>query len=730
MTSNLQRSKTTQLHGGYDGSEPPLAPPLDASPRILKHGDMFALLNAHGDVEPTDLMGAGIYMRDTRRLSRMRLTLAGEALLLLSSHVTLETGALIADLANPDIWRDGDKILPRDTLHVYRTKYLWEGSCHERIAVRSFDLNAIETDLDLSFDVDFADIFEARGYERAQRGDVAVSVEGGDTVTFTYASADGERRVTRLRFWPRPTEIAERRARWRLDLPARGSRTVFVDLQCDPQAEAKVPPRRFFSQMRHACRSIMAQTHRGAQVETSDELVNQVFSRSRADITMLTTETAQGAYPFAGVPWFSTPFGRDGIITAWLMLWADPHIARGVLRYLAAAQASSDDPASDAEPGKILHESRDGELANLGLVPFRRYYGSVDSTPLFVALAGAYWRRTGNADVIHEIWPAVSRALDWIERDGDRDRDGFVEYFRRRPDGLVNQGWKDSSDSTFHADGRLAEGPIALVEVQGYVYDALRSGSVLARIMGEHERADRLASRANELLERIDRAFWQDEMGFYAMALDGEKRPCAVRGSNVGHLLFSGAARPARVGEVVRAMMSPTFFSGYGIRTVATTEARYNPMSYHNGSVWPHDTALAALGMARYGHTDDAARLFGAILDAASTMDLQRLPELFCGFRRRRGVAPTLYPVACSPQAWAAAAPFGMLAASLGLEVDARARTVRLTRPHLPERLERVMVRRIPVGDGTADIYITRAAGSVAIDVPHRSRGVEIDVKM
>ncbi|GAB4354244.1 MAG: amylo-alpha-1,6-glucosidase [Oricola sp.] len=730
MTGISHTPQPTQLHGGYEGREPPLVPPVDASPRILKHGDMFALLNAHGDVEPGDLKGAGIYLRDTRRLSRMRLTLAGEALLLLSSNVTLETGALIADLANPDIFRNGEKVLSRDTLHVYRTKYLWDGTCHERIAVRNFDLNAIETDLDLLFDVDFADIFEARGYERTRRGAVAVTVEGGDAVVFTYASADGEQRETRLRFWPQPTEIAERRVRWRLNLPARGTQTVFIDLECNGNRGTAALPRGFFSQMRRACRTIRAQSRRGAQVETSDELVNQVFSRSRADLTMLTTETAQGAYPFAGVPWFSTPFGRDGIITAWLMLWADPHIARGVLRYLAAAQASADDPQSDAEPGKILHESRGGELANLGLVPFRRYYGSVDSTPLFVALAGAYWKRTGNADVIREIWPAIARALDWIETDGDHDRDGFVEYFRRRPGGLVNQGWKDSNDSTFHADGRLAEGPIALVEVQGYVYDALLAGSELAGIVGEEDRAGRLRAKADELLGRFDRAFWNDELGFYAMALDGEKRPCAVRGSNAGHVLFSGAAMTHRADDVVRTMMSPPFFSGYGIRTVATTEVRYNPMSYHNGSVWPHDTALAAMGMARYGHTDAAARLFGAVLDAASMMDLQRLPELFCGFRRRRGVAPTLYPVACSPQAWAAAAPFGLLAASLGLTVDAKRRTVRLARPQLPDRLDRVALRRIPVGDGTADIYVTRAAGSVAIDVPRRSQGVSVDVEL
>ena len=401
-----------------------------------------------------------------------------------------------------------------------------------------------------------------------------------------------------------------------------------------------------------------------------------------------------------------------------------------MLTYLAARQAEADDPETDAEPGKILHETRSGELANLGLVPFRRYYGAIDSTPLFVGLAGAYLDRTGDLETIRRLAPALFRALDWIERHGDRDGDGLIEYARRRSDGLLNQGWKDSDDSAFHADGRLAEGPIALVEVQGYACAAYRAGARIARALGRREKAAALEAAAEALAARIDRRFWVEELGFYAMALDGWKRPCAVRATNAGHLLFSGAAAPGRAARVAEAFASPAFFTGFGLRTAAATEARYNPMSYHNGSVWPHDTALVATGLARYSFKAEAARLLDGMLEAAARMELRRLPELFCGFRRRWGAGPTLYPVACAPQAWAAAAPFGLLAAALGLSVDAAGGVIRLDRPRLPERLSEVRVSNVRVGRGAADIRLRRTGRKIAVDVLDRCGPVEVLVRL
>jgi glycogen debranching enzyme len=489
----------------------------------------------------------------------------------------------------------------------------------------------------------------------------------------------------------------------------------------------KTPLPSFLAAYRETRRALRASTERIATLSSTNAFFNELVCRSTSDLYMLATETEEGLYPYAGIPWYSTVFGRDGIITAMLLLWVDPSLAQGVLRYLAAHQATEIDPSADAQPGKILHERRLCEMAATGEVPFRCYYGTVDATPLFIMLAGEYFRRTGDRETIDAIWPNIKAALAWCDTYGDRDGDGFVEYYRETENGLANQGWKDSHDSIFHAGGADAEGPIALVEVQAYVFAAKIGAARLADALGDAAMAARLRGEAEALRQRFEQAFWCEDLSTYALALDGAKQPCRVRTSNAGHALFAGIASPERARRTARTLMGEDSFCGWGIRTLARGEARYNPMSYHNGSVWPHDNALVALGFARYGLKQEAAAVFEGLFDASCYQELRRLPELFCGFLRRRRRGPTSYPVACSPQAWAAAAPFGLLKACLGLELSVDDDEVRLNDPVLPDFLDDVTLRSVRVGSSRLDLRLERHDyGSVTLHVLRRRGSAQV----
>jgi glycogen debranching enzyme len=693
----------------------PATGPASRPRRTLKHGDTFAVLDAHGDIGASAGGPDGVFHDDTRYLSRLELLFNGMQPLLLGSNVRDDNSVLTVDLTNPDIYFDGKLLLPKDTVHIKRTIFLWRGTAYQRLGVQNHGERTISIHLALSFINDFADLFEVRGMRRERRGAMHATTPDTQSVALSYDGLDGKLRRTTLFFDPPPSTLGPAIASYNLDLTPGERRALFVSVECNGSETNRPVP--FLSGMHSAFRAIKASTRGTTTIETSNEIFNQVLCRSTADLYMLITNTPEGPYPYAGIPWYSTTFGRDGLITAMEMLWCDPGIAKGVLKRLAAFQAKTDDPLADAQPGKILHEMRRGEMAVLREVPFGLYYGSVDSTALFVLLAGLYTQRTGDKETLRDLWPNIEAALRWIDGPGDPDGDGFAEYHRMTEQGLANQGWKDSYDAVFHADGRLAEGPIALAEVQGYIFAAKNLAAFCARLIGRDAQADILAAQAQRLARQFEEKFWCPQLGTYALALDGDKQPCAVQTSNAGQLLFTGIVRPERAKEVADGLMRPQFFTGWGIRTVGSAEPRYNPMSYHNGSVWPHDNALIALGFARYGLKSALDRVFQGMFDAASYMDLGRLPELFCGFRRGRGQGPTLYPVACAPQAWASATPFALLQASLGLEFEPEEKEIRLRNPRLPPFLDEVILRNLRLGQSSIDLLIRRHGEDVSLQV-------------
>ena len=698
----------------------PMTGPATRPRRSLKHDDTFIVLDSHGDIGASAGGPDGLFNADTRYLARLEMMLDDVQPLLLGSNLRDDNSALTVDLTNSDVYRNGRLVLQKDRLHIVRTIFLWRGTAYQRIGLQNHGDHAAHFDLSLLFDNDFADLFEVRGERRPKRGVGTSKLSGPADVMLDYRGLDGQGRFTVLHFEPRPTRLSVNAASWHFDLAPKQTVSLSVAIACNKPILGKSVP--FFRGLLAHRREMRRSTAGAATVETSNNIFNEVLSQAMADLNMLMTDTPQGRYPYAGIPWYSTTFGRDGLITALQMLWVDPRIAAGVLRRLAWFQAKATDPLADAEPGKILHEMRGGEMAALREVPFAQYYGSVDSTPLFVLVAGLYVERTGDEELLAELWPAIEAALQWIDGPGDPDDDGFVEYRRASELGLANQGWKDSFDAIFHADGRLAEGHIALAEVQGYVFAAKRLAARCAWRLGRLDMVRKLETEAKLLAERFEAAFWCEELGTYALALDGAKAQCRVHSSNAGQLLFTGIVREDRARRVAADLMGRRFFSGWGIRTIAQGEARYNPMSYHNGSIWPHDNALIALGFSRYGLKHAVAHLFHGMFDTASYMDLRRLPELFCGFRRERHRGPVLYPVACAPQAWASGAAFTMLEAALGLEFDAARGEIRLRDPRLPEFLNEVVLRDLKLGSSSVDLRLRRHGEEVSLEVL-RTRG-------
>ncbi|HEX2530407.1 MAG TPA: amylo-alpha-1,6-glucosidase [Burkholderiaceae bacterium] len=702
--------------------------PADERTRVLKYDDTFALFDRFGDVQSIGLGEEGIYHHDTRFLSHQELTIDGVRPMFLNSTVKNDNSLLIIELMNPDLHPGGHSKISKGLLHIFRAKLLWNNACHEHIRVVNFGLDEVDITLSMEFESDYKDIFQVRGFTRGRRGEDLPPNISSNQLLLGYRGLDNVVRKTRIEFDPVPERITGNRADFKLVLAPKGEAHVYVTVRCELEGEPAPPLIDYFSALTQANAAIDARNGAHCEIVTSNALVNNWIDRSASDLVMLITALREGAYPYAGVPWYSTTFGRDGILTARECLWIDPGMAKGVLGFLAATQAAEINPVQDAEPGKILHEARKGELAALDEIPFRRYYGTVDATPLFVGLAGAYYERTGDLEFIRSIWPNIRKALYWIDRYGDMDGDGFVEYAKHSNQGLVNQGWKDSNDSVFHRNGELAPAPIALCEVQGYVYEAKLRAAQLASLLDEPELARELTQAAHLLKIRFNEAFWCEEIGTYALALDGQKRSCMVPSSNAGHTLWTGIASHEYAAKIAQQLLSDDFFCGWGVRTIPSTEVRYNPMAYHNGSVWPHDNAVIAHGMADYGFTDKAIAIFTGLFETSLFMDQSRMPELFCGFNKRPGEGPTLYPVACSPQAWSAACVFYLLQACLGLSFHPERREIRFRHPRLPSFLETVEIRNLAFNGAKVDLLLQRYPNNVGVNVVRKEGHMEVVV--
>jgi glycogen debranching enzyme len=720
------------------------------SVQVLKHENLFLLTDPFGDIHP-DSRGLGLYRGDTRILSCEVLRIGGVRPVLLQGSAGGNYQGTI-HLTNPSIERnpaskrEEDPEIAGRTIGIERERLVAGDALLERLRIVNHAEQAETVQVELELAADFADIFEVRGYPRPDRGAVLPIALEGRSITFRYDGLDGCRRQTHAVFSEGAAEVLGSgepggprsgwiTLQWQLELPPGGRRQLSWTVwsteapRTSPPALFPDPPRVPGDEGSGAYHAWVRGT---TAVDTDHELFNLTLRRGLNDLRQLINDGPDEGerYVAAGIPWFTTLFGRDSLITALQMLAFRPQLAIETLGVLAARQATEVDDVRDAEPGKILHELRTGEMAATGELPFRPYYGSVDSTPLWLILLAETYAWTGDREIVDRFWPNALAALDWIDEWGDADGDGFVEYHRRTDRGLVNQGWKDSHDSVRNRQGELVEGPIALCEVQGYVYRARLGIAGLARLRGEGELADRLERQAGELRDRFEAAFWLDDEGFYAMALDGSKRPADAIASNAGQVLWSGLPSPARARRVADRLLSPELFSGWGIRTYAANQPGYNPIGYHTGTVWPHDTALIGAGLKRYGLHDETNRLVGSVFEAAQRFPEFRLPELFCGFDRATSPLPVPYPVACSPQAWSAGAPFLFLQTMLGLTPHAGRRELELFQPQLPDWLGKATLTNLRVGEAAVDLLFHRWRGTTSAEVLRKVGDISVTIRL
>jgi glycogen debranching enzyme len=693
-----------------------------------KEGDVFLYADAEGNLNPSKSALAGLYHRDTRFLSELMLLIDGRVPLLLSTST--ERGFMShIDLSKQDVVASGEGVATLEqAVNIRRTRVVRD-RLYERVRLKSYHRQPISLRVTMTFGADFADIFEVRGLRRSERGRHAVPKADLAGAVFAYQGTDDEFRQTRIAFDQPPVNCEVRGERvvaaWRFELEP--GETQVVSFTVEPRVgAAEPPPGRFDTASHELRRSYESWERHATQIVTSNELFDGLLTRGRRDLRALMVPTPYGEVAAAGIPWLVAPFGRDAILASHQFLMVNPEVARSTLEVLAAYQGNEVDDWRDEEPGKIFHELRRGEVAGSGLLPHSPYYGSVDATPLWLVLLAAYWRWTADEPFCRKMLAHADRALAWMDEHGDRDGDGFIEYQARSPRGLAHHGWRHSRDAIVHADGTPASGPIALAEVQAYAYMArLRTAELLAAL-GRPDDAQVQQAKAAKLKRRFNEAFWVEDQQYLAMALDGDKRQVATVASTPAHALYCDLVDGERAAAVARRLLAPDMFSGWGIRTVSKDHAAYNPMSYHNGSIWPHDNAFVAAGLKRQGHAIGTARVATALFDMAVTVDYMRLPELFCGFTRRTPNRPVAYPVACSPSASAAGAPFLILQAMLGISARAHENTLTVNKPLLPAWLHTVELRNLKVGASSISLVFTRQGETTGFSLLEKQGDVRV----
>jgi glycogen debranching enzyme len=709
----------------------------------LIRGKTFFVSDRLGNLMPPGAPNVGLFREDTRYLSQLELRVNGHQPSVLSATTEAAYANRVELTVKGSLPGEGLDI-PLNAIFLHREQILESERLYDILQIQNFHSEMVHLVVEIVYDSDFMDIFQVRGMIRGKSGRYFEPLITETEMTFVYEGLDDRVRTTTLSFCPAPTRISGHTSRWELDLKPRASAQISATIVMQALSKHALPSsfsaalaaplwmsdhEKLEKHEEELYLCVTSWEKDCTKFRSNNELFNRMLSTSLQDFYSLQIPEGSNRTIAAGVPWFAALFGRDSLISSFQTLALNPALARGTLRSLAKRQGQVVCADSDEQPGKILHELRSGEMSATGEVAFGKNYGSIDATPLFIILLGEYFQWTGDLELLHEMRSPLSSALDWLIEYGDMDGDGLIEYCRMTEKGLLNQGWKDSGDAMAHADGTLAQAPIALVEEQGYAADAFRRAAVLIRLLGDPDQADRLMTRSTNLIQKLDQSFWLAKEMYYAMALDRDKQPLAVMSSNPGHLLFTHTINDQRARDVVTNLMAKGLFSGWGIRTLSGEEQTYNPMSYHRGSVWPHDNSLIAFGMARYGYQREASEILSALFEASLHFREFRLPELFCGNQRHRRDEPVHYPVSCSPQAWASGTAILILTALLGLKPDASNGELRIVNPWLPEFITVFEVRDLRVGKSSVDLDFFRQADRTSCRiVGTRGEGLAVSI--